>query len=246
MTRHPRRHGTRSASESSSPRQTREETPLEKQAEQLGRRLAILAIGLSALVTILGLLRDRPFWLMLETGVLLAIAAIPEGLPAVTTIALAAGVRRMAKAGSLVRRLASVETLGCTSVICTDKTGTLTENLMRVTRVVLPAAVTSTSRARATSRRGIPRRRPIGRTRREDPALERLLEIAAVCNDARLESHEGWHVHGSSTEGALLALAAKGNVDAECFQRCTRSGSRPLASAWPSSRAVRTAGCGRS
>ena len=134
--------------------QDREETPLEKQAEQLGRQLAILAIGLSALVTILGLLRDRPFWLMLETGVLLAIAAIPEGLPAVTTIALAAGVRRMAKADSLVRRLSSVETLGCTSVICTDKTGTLTENVMRVTRVVLPAAVTSTSRARATSRPG--------------------------------------------------------------------------------------------
>src|SRR5512140_2543723 len=117
--------------------QGREETPLEKQAEQLGRRLALLAIGLSGLVTVRGLLRERPFWLMLETGVILAIAAIPEGLPAVTTIALAAGVRRMAKADSLVRRLSSVETLGCTSVICTDKTGTLTENVMRVTRVVL-------------------------------------------------------------------------------------------------------------
>ena len=108
--------------------QEREETPLERHVEQLGRRLALLAIGLSALVTALGLLRDIPFWLMVETGVLLAIAAIPEGLPAVTTIALAAGVRRMARSGSLVRRLASVETLGSTTVICTDKTGTLTEN----------------------------------------------------------------------------------------------------------------------
>jgi Ca2+-transporting ATPase len=203
--------------------QTREETPLEKQAEQLGRRLTLLAIGLSGLVTILGLLRDRPFWLMLETGVLLAIAAIPEGLPAVTTIALAAGVRRMAKTGSLVRRLSSVETLGCTSVICTDKTGTLTENLMRVTRVVLPDRDLDVTGARY---------EPIGEfldggrsvVPGEDPALERLLEIAAVCNDARLESHEGWHTHGSSTEGALLALAAKGNVDAKRFQRVSAIG----------------------
>ncbi len=198
--------------------QDREESPLEKQAEQLGRRLALLAIGLSALVTILGLLRERPFWLMLETGVILAIAAIPEGLPAVTTIALAAGVRRMAKADSLVRRLSSVETLGCTSVICTDKTGTLTENVMRVTRVVLPGRDLEVT--------GI-RYEPAGEFleggRSVPPDLDadlgRLLEIAAVCNDARLESHDGWHVHGSPTEGALLALAGKGRVDAARFQR---------------------------
>jgi P-type Ca2+ transporter type 2C len=203
--------------------QNREETPLEKQAEQLGRRLALLAIGLSALVTILGLLRDRPFWLMLETGVILAIAAIPEGLPAVTTIALAAGVRRMAKADSLVRRLSSVETLGCTSVICTDKTGTLTENVMRVTRVVLPGRDLDVTGARY---------EPTGELLEggrsvapgEDPDLRRLLEIAAVCNDAQLESHEGWHVHGSSTEGALLALAGKGKIGAGSFQRVSAIG----------------------
>ena len=198
--------------------QDREETPLERQAEQLGRRLSLLAVGLSALVTILGLLRDRPFWLMLETGVLLAIAAIPEGLPAVTTIALAAGVRRMAKADSLVRRLSSVETLGCTSVICTDKTGTLTENVMRVTRVVLADREMDVTGMRyeptgefLEDGRAVP---PA-----DDPDLRRLLEIAAVCNDAKLESHEGWHVHGSSTEGALLALAGKGRTDAGGFER---------------------------
>jgi Ca2+-transporting ATPase len=199
--------------------QVREETPLEKQAEQLGRRLALLAIGLSALVTILGLLRDRPFWLMLETGVILAIAAIPEGLPAVTTIALAAGVRRMAGADSLVRRLSSVETLGCTSVICTDKTGTLTENVMRVTRVVLSRRSLDVTGARYDPTgefRDGGRLVPPG----SDPDLARLLEIAAVCNDAKLESHDGgWHVHGSSTEGALLALAGKGTVDPSRFAR---------------------------
>ena len=199
--------------------QGREETPLEKQAEQLGRRLALLAIGLSALVTVLGLLRDQPFWLMLETGVILAIAAIPEGLPAVTTIALAAGVRRMAKADSLVRRLSSVETLGCTSVICTDKTGTLTENVMRVTRIVLPGRGLDVTGERYDPagdflEGGVPLRAE------NDRDLARLLEIAAVCNDAKLESHDGrWHVHGSSTEGALLALAAKGKVDAARFER---------------------------
>jgi P-type Ca2+ transporter type 2C len=198
--------------------QVREETPLEKQAEQLGRRLALLAIGLSALVTVLGLLRDVPFWLMLETGVILAIAAIPEGLPAVTTIALAAGVRRMAKQDSLVRRLASVETLGSTTVICTDKTGTLTENVMRVTRVVLPHAELEITGAgyEATGEflQGGAKVLPAG-----VPGLVPLLEIAAVCNDAKLESHDGWHVHGSSTEGALLALAGKGSVDARRFER---------------------------
>ncbi len=196
--------------------QGREETPLEKQAEQLGRRLALLAIGLSALVTVLGLLRERPFWLMLETGVILAIAAIPEGLPAVTTIALAAGVRRMARADSLVRRLSSVETLGCTSVICTDKTGTLTENVMRVTRVVLPGRSLD-----VTGERYDPAGQFLDGGRPAPPGddLARLLEIGAVCNDAKLEAHEGWHVHGSSTEGALLALAGKGKVDASRFER---------------------------
>ncbi len=198
--------------------QQREQTPLEKQAEQLGRRLALLAIVLSALVTILGLLRDVPFWLMLETGVLLAIAAIPEGLPAVTTIALAAGVRRMARTGSLVRRLASVETLGSTTVICTDKTGTLTENVMRVTRVVLPGAeldVTGTGYEPA----GMFLQGGHVVAPATVPGLVRLLEIAAVCNDAKLESHGGWHVHGSSTEGALLTLAGKAAVDARRFER---------------------------
>ena len=196
--------------------QGREETPLEKQAEQLGRRLALLAIGLSALVTGLGLLRENSFWLMLETGVILAIAAIPEGLPAVTTIALAAGVRRMAKAHRLVRRLSSVETLGCTSVICTDKTGTLTENVMRVTKVVLSGRTFD-----VTGDRYDPAGEFLDGGRPAPPGddLTRLLEIAAVCNDATLEAHEGWHVHGSSTEGALLALAGKGGIDSSRFER---------------------------
>jgi Ca2+-transporting ATPase len=203
--------------------QPREPTPLERQAEELGRRLALLAIGLSALVTVLGLLRGVPFWLMVETGVILAIAAIPEGLPAATTIALAAGVRRMARAQSLVRRLASVETLGSTTVICTDKTGTLTENVMRVTRVVLPHATLDVTGAGYDPSGSFVRDgRPVAVD--EVPGLRQLLEVAAVCNDARLESHAGWHVHGSSTEGALLALAAKAGVGGRSFERVASIG----------------------
>ncbi len=192
--------------------QQREPTPLEGQAEQLGRRLAAVAIVLSAAVALLGILRGRSIWMMLETGGILAIAAIPEGLPAVTTIALAVGVRRMAQAQSLVRRLASVETLGCTSVICTDKTGTLTENVMRVTRIWLPdreLVVTGAGYAPE----GAILEKGSAISADGDPALRRLLEIAALCNDAKLEAHDGWHIHGSSTEGALLALARKGGAD---------------------------------
>ncbi len=192
--------------------QPREPTPLEKQAEQLGRRLAAVAIALSATVALLGILRGRSIWMMLETGGILAIAAIPEGLPAVTTIALAVGVRRMARAHSLVRRLASVETLGCTSVICTDKTGTLTENVMRVTRIWLSDRELEVTGS-GYSPEGEIRESGHSVSTDGDPALQRLLEIAALCNDARLESHDEWHIHGSSTEGALLALAQKGGAD---------------------------------
>ena len=192
--------------------QRREPTPLEGRAEQLGRRLAAMAIVLSAAVALLGILRGRSIWMMLETGGILAIAAIPEGLPAVTTIALAVGVRRMARAQSLVRRLASVETLGCTSVICTDKTGTLTENVMRVTRLWLSDRELEVT-GRGYSPEGEIRENGSAVSADADPALRRLLEIAALCNNARLEAHGGWHIHGSSTEGALLALARKGGPD---------------------------------
>jgi Ca2+-transporting ATPase len=192
--------------------QQREPTPLELRAEQLGRRLAVVAIALSTIVALLGILRGRSVWMMLETGGILAIAAIPEGLPAVTTVALAVGVRRMARAHSLVRRLASVETLGCTSVICTDKTGTLTENVMRVTRVWLwEHELEVTGSGYSPDGEFLEHGRTV--TTQGDSGLRRLIEIAALCNDARLESHGGWHIHGSSTEGALLTLARKGGGD---------------------------------
>ncbi len=114
-----------------------ETTPLEVRLDQLGRRLIWVTLAVTVLVVVSGVINGKDLVLMIETGLALAVAAIPEGLPIVATIALARGLRRMATRHALINRLASVETLGATSVICTDKTGTLTENRMTVTQLVL-------------------------------------------------------------------------------------------------------------
>ncbi|NIA15139.1 MAG: HAD-IC family P-type ATPase [Nitrospiraceae bacterium] len=115
-----------------------ESTPLEKSLDALGRHLVWIVLGITVLIWGVGVLRGKDVYLMLETAIALAVASIPEGLPIVATIALSRGMMRMARRQALVRRLASVETLGSTSIICTDKTGTLTENKMTVSRVDLP------------------------------------------------------------------------------------------------------------
>ncbi|MDD5305106.1 MAG: cation-translocating P-type ATPase, partial [Elusimicrobia bacterium] len=192
----------------------KEETPLERQVEDLGRRLALLVIALSVGVTIAGLASGQAFFEMLETGFLLAIAAIPEGLPAVYTVALAGGVRRMVRARALVRRLSAVEVLGSVDVICTDKTGTLTENVMRAAELSLPGR-----RIEITGSGYIPEGGFFIENREfsieKDRNLQRLLWIGSLCNNAVLEPHDGWHIHGSPTEGALLTLAAQGGLDLE-------------------------------
>ena len=110
-------------------------TPLQKRLAGLGKVVALLCLGVCAAVFLAGILRGEPVFDMLMTGITIAIAAIPEGLPATVTIALALAVSRMMKHGALVNRLHSVETLGCASVICSDKTGTITENRMTVTAI---------------------------------------------------------------------------------------------------------------
>ncbi|MSR20766.1 MAG: hypothetical protein EXR91_07280 [Gemmatimonadetes bacterium] len=111
-------------------------TPLEARLDELGHRLVWLTLGVAAVVTGLGVLQGLPFGRMIQTGIALAIAAVPEGLPAVATIALAVGFRRMAHRHAMVRRLSAVESLGATTVVCTDKTGTLTAGEMTATIVV--------------------------------------------------------------------------------------------------------------
>ena len=112
-----------------------EETPLQKRLARMGRYILLACLGICIIVTAVGILRGQPVISMLLTGISLAVAAVPEGLPAIVTIALALGVSRMAACNALVRRLPAVETLGCTDVICSDKTGTLTQNKMAVKRI---------------------------------------------------------------------------------------------------------------
>lgn len=166
-----------------------EPTPLQKRLEHLGRRLAAAALAIVALIFTLGLLRGEDLHLMLLTAVSIGVAAVPEGLPAVVTIALTLGAQRMLKRRVLVRRLGAVETLGSVTVICSDKTGTLTEN--RMTAETIHAAGV------ALDVRGA----------EEAPAAAGpLLRGGALCNDAGLEI-------GDPTEVALVAAAAKFGID---------------------------------
>ena len=197
------------------------QTPLQRRLSTLGKRLAAAAAVVCVFVFASGVLRGEPVDVMFLAAVSLAVAAIPEGLPAVVTIALALGARRMARRRSLIRKLPAVETLGSVTVVCSDKTGTLTENRMLVERVWTPAgAYRVTGDGYAPS--GTFEPQPA-----DDPALDRLVRVAAACNDATLRAPvslgDPWSVTGDPTEGALLALAAKCGVDAgELARACPR------------------------
>jgi Ca2+-transporting ATPase len=189
------------------------ETPLERRLDDLGRRLVWLTLGVAAVVTGLGLLRGEDAWLMLETGIALAIAAVPEGLPVVATITLAVGVRRMARRHALVRRLPAVETLGSATLISTDKTGTLTAGEMTVTTLVaggeeLKLTGVGYGPSGAVHRDGSPV------DAADMPALDLALRIGALANRAAVrEDEDGWRAEGDPTEASLLVAAGKAGLD---------------------------------
>jgi Ca2+-transporting ATPase len=196
-------------------------TPLQRRLASLGWVLAAVALSLSAVVMASGLLRGRPVPEMVLTGVSLAVAAVPESLPAVVTLALALGAHRMARRAAVVRRLPAVETLGSVTVVAADKTGTLTEGRMSMERAWTPADghVTFTGTGYE----------PFGAVRPEaGPTVLRLLRDAVLCNDADLRppdaDHPGWWPVGDPTEAALVVAAAKAGIDAEAqrqaFPRC--------------------------
>ena len=187
------------------------QTPLQRRLSTLGKRLAVAAFLVCIFVFVSGVARGEPADVMFLTAVSLAVAAIPEGLPAVVTIALALGARRMAQRHALVRKLPAVETLGSVTVICSDKTGTLTENRMLAERVWTPNGdYRVTGDGYAPTGRFDPQ--PV-----DDTFLERLVRVAAACNDASLHapatSEDPWTISGDPTEAALLSLAAKLDVD---------------------------------
>ena len=196
------------------------QTPLQKRLAQLSRFIGIGCLAVCAVVAVTGILRGEPVMEMLLTGISLSVAAVPEGLPAIVTIALALSVGRMVKRGALVRRLHAVETLGCATVICSDKTGTLTENRMRVTKLYTCGGSYAVSDAGGRGEEEITR---AGRrvSPESDPALLRLLEIAAACNNASLKrakgrfSGGGFEAVGEPTEAALLLLAARAGISRE-------------------------------
>jgi Ca2+-transporting ATPase len=198
-------------------------TPLKVQLDALARRLAAIAGAVVALLFALGLARGDGLADTAMTAIALAVAAIPEGLPAVVTVTLALGMHRMARRRAIVRRLAAVETLGCTTVICSDKTGTLTVNRMTARRAWL------LGRHFVVDGEGYDGR---GRISAEDetdtPDLRPLLLPAALCADSRIRDGE---LIGDPTEGALLALAAKCGIDAESLaEQCPRIAEIPFES----------------
>jgi Ca2+-transporting ATPase len=187
-------------------------TPLQQNLDKVGTVLARAAFVVVAIIVALGLLRGQPFIEMLIFGIALAVAVVPEALPAVVTISLAIGVQKMVKRNALIRRLPAVETLGSTSVICSDKTGTLTKDEMTIRRLYCAGQMYTVSGAGYTpegvfSTNG-------GTPGEPSPALRQMLTAAVLASDTRLVQLEngGWDIKGDPTEGALIVAAAKAGL----------------------------------
>lgn len=216
-----------------------QETPLQHRLEQLGKILIYVSLGLTIVVVLAGILHGQPAAAMFLAGVSLAVAAIPEGLPAIVTIALALGVQRMIKRKAIVRKLPSVETLGCASVICSDKTGTLTQNKMTVTRVWTGGRTLEvTGEGYAPTGQVLEKGKAVDL--KHDQSLRRMLQVGALCSNAEIieaissdsrtkrkgkeksgeadksvQSQSVWELKGDPTEGALVALSAKMGLTAQ-------------------------------
>ena len=211
------------------------DTPLELRIAHFGRYLVVAAIALVSVVLSVGLLRGMPFADVFMVAISQMVSMVPEGLPVAMTIALAVGMQRMAGRGAIVRRLAAVETLGSTSVICSDKTGTLTKNEMTVTALWLPGGrdIEITGAGYTPEGKLLEAGREISNT---DAHLRAMLEAVALCNDAQLvppdKEDSRWRPLGDPTETALLTLALKGCVELDALRKqCPRRAEIPFDSA---------------
>ena len=193
-------------------------TPLQQNLDRVGSVLARAAFVVVALIVALGLLRGQPFIDMLIFGIALAVAVVPEALPAVVTISLAIGVQKMVKRNALIRRLPAVETLGSTSVICSDKTGTLTKDEMTVRKLYTGGELFTVSGA-GYAPMGDFSRNGSGPLNDLPDTLRNMLTAAALASDTTLTSGEengsgkDWNIKGDPTEGALVVAAAKANLE---------------------------------
>lgn len=211
-------------------------TPLERRLEYLGRWLVWGCLAICLIVVATGVAKGESLFLMCMSGISLAVAAIPEGLPAIVTVALALGVQRMIKRNAIVRKLPAVETLGCTTVICSDKTGTLTQNAMTVKKIFTNGNMYDVSGA------GYDIKGEFSLDGKKvelknDNSLRQCLIIGALCNNSILKNNNvgitglwrkkngtGWSIEGDPTEGALIVAAAKADIwrtNLEKFERRT-------------------------
>jgi len=185
------------------------QTPLQKNIDQLGKILALIALGIVGVIFVMGLLRGEDLELMFMTAVSFAVAAVPEGLPTVVTIALALGAQRMLKKNALVRKLMAVETLGSVTVICSDKTGTITENRMKVTVVEMAGRTLDFGKENEPDPEALPED--------DNKSFEIMLTAAALCNDAEIKPpvHKKQQVDviGDPTEGALVYAAYRVGIE---------------------------------
>ncbi|MEI4831082.1 calcium-translocating P-type ATPase, SERCA-type [Bacillus sp. FJAT-53711] len=191
------------------------ETPLQRRLEQLGKILIVVALILTALVVLVGVYQGNETYHMFLAGVSLAVAAIPEGLPAIVTVALSLGVQRMIKKKAIVRKLPAVETLGCASVICSDKTGTMTQNKMMVTHVWSSGEMWN-----ITGQGYEPKGEFLRGDKKINPtaarSLYQLLTFGCLCNNANIVKKKKTYVlDGDPTEGALVAAAMKAGISRE-------------------------------
>ncbi|CAF4165350.1 unnamed protein product [Rotaria socialis] len=184
-------------------------TPLQKSMDTLGKQLSFYSLSIIGFIVIVGWLQGRHLLEMFTIGVSLAVAAIPEGLPIVVTVTLALGVQRMAKREAIVKKLPIVETLGCVTVVCSDKTGTLTKNEMTVTNILTSDGQVAEVTGSGYNSDGD----VICGTQRitydSHPSISKIVEVGAVCNNAEIINFQ---LRGQPTEGALLAVAMKMNL----------------------------------
>ncbi len=209
-----------------------ETTPLEKRTTSIGKWIGVMSIAICLTVALIGFVEGRDWLDMILWGISLAVAAVPEALPAIVTGTLAVGMYRMAKVNTVVKRLPAVETLGCTSVICSDKTGTMTKGEMTVQRICVNGETLKVS--------GVGYE-PEGDFLFEDKKMDTsglelrtLLTVATLCNDSKLEKDtntERWVIKGDPTEGALVVAAAKAKLwKEELEQKQPRIGEIPFSS----------------